>query len=343
MDGIGNACDNCLNVNNTNQTDSDNDGIGNACDNCPYTYNPDQNDTDGDGYGDACECLQPYIITQSKNVTWNQLFTFESGVKCVCDECGDVSATLDPVVVFSESFIYGQTASAQCTTWNTFRGQIDSDTIYTKITISGSNDATGVSCTGPTANTICHALNTLTEGIWMCDGHNWSLCNRYTGELWLDPPSLCSGANCPNPGYIIRPCFSHSCCWGGVNTSTCNGPNQTMTVVCEVEGAKGAISTTVGDKPFYTINQNPQTCSNMLENQTCNKTWQVNATGKMGKTWEFFTIFNSTLFGSSQTGKVNITISCVDNDNDSICSDVDNCPVYNPNQNDSDMDGIGNA
>ncbi|PKP55754.1 MAG: hypothetical protein CVT89_07660, partial [Candidatus Altiarchaeales archaeon HGW-Altiarchaeales-2] len=80
----------------TNQTDIDSDGIGNVCDNCPYTYNPDQNDTDGDGYGDACECLQPYTITGSMEVLQNEFFNFSSGVRCVCDECGNVSATLDP-------------------------------------------------------------------------------------------------------------------------------------------------------------------------------------------------------------------------------------------------------
>ncbi|PKP56445.1 MAG: hypothetical protein CVT89_06200 [Candidatus Altiarchaeales archaeon HGW-Altiarchaeales-2] len=73
------------------------------------------------------------------------------------------------------------------------------------------------------------------------------------------------------------------------------------------EFGKGIIPMNNGT-PFYTINNNPQICSNMLENQTCNKTWQVNATGAVGKTWEFFTIFNSSLAGSSQTGKVNITI-----------------------------------
>jgi hypothetical protein len=54
-DGIPNALDNCPFVFNPDQADSDGDGIGNACDNCPLVFNPDQTDTDGDGVGDACD------------------------------------------------------------------------------------------------------------------------------------------------------------------------------------------------------------------------------------------------------------------------------------------------
>jgi hypothetical protein len=31
------------------------DGVGDACDNCPDVYNPDQSDCDSDGVGDACD------------------------------------------------------------------------------------------------------------------------------------------------------------------------------------------------------------------------------------------------------------------------------------------------
>ena len=75
-DGVSDATDNCPNVPNANQADSDNDGIGYACenqttppdydgdgvpdatDNCPAVANPDQRDGDGDGVGDACDATQ---------------------------------------------------------------------------------------------------------------------------------------------------------------------------------------------------------------------------------------------------------------------------------------------
>ncbi|XP_033638385.1 uncharacterized protein LOC117299078, partial [Asterias rubens] len=67
-DGIGDLCDNdddndsifdsqdnCQYVANYAQVDSDTDGVGDACDNCPSNSNPDQADTDGDGQGDECD------------------------------------------------------------------------------------------------------------------------------------------------------------------------------------------------------------------------------------------------------------------------------------------------
>ncbi|MEA2207349.1 MAG: hypothetical protein QOE77_4125, partial [Blastocatellia bacterium] len=67
-DGIPNGSDNCPQVANPNQLDTDGDRVGNACDpdddndrvadasdNCPLVSNPDQRDSDGDGIGDTCD------------------------------------------------------------------------------------------------------------------------------------------------------------------------------------------------------------------------------------------------------------------------------------------------
>ncbi|MEZ4458804.1 MAG: thrombospondin type 3 repeat-containing protein [bacterium] len=71
-DGIPDDFDNCVDVPNPDQADTDDDNQGDACepavvddndgdnitdtqDNCPGVPNPSQNDTDGDGMGDDCD------------------------------------------------------------------------------------------------------------------------------------------------------------------------------------------------------------------------------------------------------------------------------------------------
>jgi hypothetical protein len=54
-DGVGNACDNCLQASNPDQTDTDADGLGDTCDNCSTVSNPNQANNDGDALGDACD------------------------------------------------------------------------------------------------------------------------------------------------------------------------------------------------------------------------------------------------------------------------------------------------
>ncbi len=96
-DGVDNSDDNCPDVENADQADSDGDGLGDACDqvvvgptdgdgdgaadgddNCPNVANADQADSDGDGIGDACE---PVVVnpTDVKLVLMGQAgFSFQA-------------------------------------------------------------------------------------------------------------------------------------------------------------------------------------------------------------------------------------------------------------------------
>lgn len=72
--------DNCPDVSNPGQINSDEDEWGDACDNCPNHDNPDQNDKDGDGWGDACDrCIDIPNADQSNmdDDWWGD----------VCDNC----------------------------------------------------------------------------------------------------------------------------------------------------------------------------------------------------------------------------------------------------------------
>lgn len=56
-DGLGDACDACVNdADNDIDIDIDGDGLCADVDSCPGVANPEQLDADGDGWGDACPC-----------------------------------------------------------------------------------------------------------------------------------------------------------------------------------------------------------------------------------------------------------------------------------------------
>jgi hypothetical protein len=162
------------------------------------------------------------------------------------------------VIMYSDSFLQGQTAAPQkCTDWNTFKSQL-TPKCYTKVTIKGTYDNVGKFTTDPVIiAAFANALNTNTTYISpTTNGNVWHFCNSSSTHVWINPVSSCSGSNCPNPGYIIRPCIGNSN-WGGVNTATCNGLNQRMTLIFEYDTTLGNATTIIGTDsvcPGDTIN-----------------------------------------------------------------------------------------
>ncbi|MDF1564808.1 MAG: thrombospondin type 3 repeat-containing protein [Deltaproteobacteria bacterium] len=55
LDGLGDACDLCVDVADSSNLDTDADGVGDACDNCIVVANANQEDLDTNGIGDVCE------------------------------------------------------------------------------------------------------------------------------------------------------------------------------------------------------------------------------------------------------------------------------------------------
>ena len=62
-DGVPDATDNCPDVANSDQKDSDDDGVGDACDNCRFVANSNQLDSDQDLLGDACDADIDTVLT----------------------------------------------------------------------------------------------------------------------------------------------------------------------------------------------------------------------------------------------------------------------------------------
>ncbi len=136
--------------------------------------------------------------------------------------------TLTPKI-YSEFFRSGSTSTAQCTVWNTWRASLTGT--YSKVTLKGSNDPVGVSCTGSSANTICQSLRTGSPLGVSCGGRSWVISG--IGSCGDGVELNANGSICQcNVGYTVRPCIGNAN-WGAINGEACGANDQTMTVVCQ--------------------------------------------------------------------------------------------------------------
>lgn len=161
-----------------------------------------------------------------------------------CGGCGHVCPMSAPQcsggvcttgVTYSQTLTSGSISQSDpvCTAWHTFQTALTGT--YTSVTISGSNDTTGVTCTGASANSICQALhNNTTVTSVACGGRNWNVGNcstsGYESELSADGDTCaCDSAA---TSYIARPCIGNNN-WGGIKGATCSPATQTITVTCK--------------------------------------------------------------------------------------------------------------
>jgi len=156
----------------------------------------------------------------------------QTGIGEVCDDGGvvpgdgcDASCQTEEAL-YSEAFTEGVPAAPQCLSWDTFRTGL-ADNNYTRITIRGSNDPTGITCVGQEARQICQALKTGSPAAVVCGSRVWRVGTCGGVELSAEG-TICQ---CQDPGYVVRPCHPEAS-WGAVNSATCSPPTQTIEVVC---------------------------------------------------------------------------------------------------------------
>jgi len=126
--------------------------------------------------------------------------------------------------LYCEQFVGGQTASpAVQLAWDNFLASLTGT--YNQVTISGSEDSTGVTCSDSVAvNQLANALNTNAAVSVQCNGRTWNTGGTNCGgELSADGSCDCAS------NYSVRPKISNSN-WGGAGTATCEAASQTIRV-----------------------------------------------------------------------------------------------------------------
>jgi len=281
--------------------------------------------------------LEPYLIDPSpsnpnpgKNVTQNEFFSFRSGVKCVGGECGNVSALLDSV----DSLSYDDgtpdvfdNASAKYLGWGNPGGGMAIRFTPSTYPVTIKTASFYVSDTTP-----------FELHVWDDDGPGGSpgtdlltafQVNPAVSEDWFDVDLLSHSISISSGDFYIGWIELASTNHVGADTSApydnrtwvynesawdllfnYGSPYEAIDMMIRADVSM--LSTTPGNIPFYTTSSNPQTCHSMQAGDTCNQTWNVNATGQTNTTWEFSTAYDSTAYDwyveTNVTEKANVSI-----------------------------------
>ncbi|CAF1452633.1 unnamed protein product [Adineta ricciae] len=126
---------------------------------------------------------------------------------------------------YSDTFINGVSSSSQCAAWQSFLASLTCTT-YSTLRIYGSNDPVGIVLNDPNVVTaLAVALRYNTSIIAPSNGVNWRAYLCSGGMEITTTGCFC----CCSVGYILRPCWN-SGYWGGILTTPCVGPTQTLSI-----------------------------------------------------------------------------------------------------------------
>jgi len=297
-------------------------------------------ETCNDVSADGCPINTPTIFVkqifpkENITVTQNQAFTFQTKVTCLGADCGDVTATLDPIFGYDQPGNGGDNAYANAMRLSKYtapeNGLVQSMTADFEeggevIFVIYSEEGNLLAQSNPvtTANAW---ITTTSISLEVTAGTNYWLGWMYKGS----PPWVLWTAGDAGQGTYIN-----------AGTTYPNVPNNLPSMgnkdyklsvyATYTSFDKGVIPMNAGN-PFYTTDQNPTNCLNMLEGETCVNTWSVMPTGSIGGKYDFFVDYVPADAGitAKKTPKLRITIgageSCVDNDGDTFNAfDPENC------------------
>ncbi|CAF1513112.1 unnamed protein product, partial [Adineta steineri] len=129
-----------------------------------------------------------------------------------------------PSRIYSQSFVSGVYSASLCSAWTSFVASLTCST-YKSFTLSGTYNTNGINATNSVVvNAIATALRTSSTYSGTSNGVTWYV-GTCGGGMELASTAVCACAT----GYSIRPCIG-DLNWGGVNSATCSGPSQVITL-----------------------------------------------------------------------------------------------------------------
>ena len=118
--------------------------------------------------------------------------------------------------------------------------------------------------------------------------------------LWTPPNETVVGQN---RTFVLNASVT---CRGG-NCGTVTG---TARYNASSQDPDTAISTTTGATPFYT-STNPKSCGTLSQDQSCNLSWSINATGGINSTWKLDVLFQGSTASQNNTNDTVVQIGIV--------------------------------
>ena len=375
------AVDNCFDVFNPNQTDSDQDGLGNLCDDCPYDASNDTNWPNG-----ICDNLDILGCTDSIACNYNPQATYDDS-SCIytdgiCDTCENgiiVDNDDDDDTVCDDDEIFGCYDQVACN-YNEFATN-ESFCIYVEISCdycSGETDGTGVVLDGDIDNDgICNNdeiegcqdaiacnYNALATDPAYCDYLD-GVCDTCEDGILvdndLDNDGICDEDDeCPeDPDNDIDNdgiCGDIDNCPDRPNYNQLDSDNDGYGDVCDCYIVSIIGDDQVCDDDFETyylsINVPDDLYYWIIDENYGEYAWQSGLTGdSLVVHWLNTGLVNNPVgivqdcpYGGQEITYFPYVEIISDYDDDGICGNEDNCPdTPNYNQEDSDNDGIGDA